>query len=48
MTGPQGAVVVSLMTGFLVLIKWLPLAPSVVAVAIVWAFIGLFGRGGTE
>jgi surface antigen len=47
-TGPQGAVVVSLMTGFLVLIKWLPLAPSVVAVAIVWAFIGLFGRGGTE
>ncbi len=47
-TGPQGAVVVSLMTGFLVLIKWLPLSPSVVAVAIVWAFIGLFGRGGTE
>jgi hypothetical protein len=47
-TGPQGAVVVSLFTGALVLWGWLPLPPAVVALAIIWAFLGLLGRTSGE
>jgi len=47
-TGPQGAVVVSLFAGALVLWGWLPLSPTVVALCIVWAFLGLLGRTSGE
>ena len=48
LTGPQGAVVVSLFAGALVLWGWLPLSPTIVALCIVWAFLGLLGRTSGE
>ena len=48
LTGPQGAVVTSLLAAFLVLIGWLPLEPAVVALCVVWAFLGLLGRTSAE
>lgn len=48
LTGPQGAVVTSLFAAFLVLIGWLPLEPAVVALCVVWAFLGLLGRTSAE
>ncbi len=48
LTGPQGAVVVSMLAGALVLWGWLPLPPTVVALCIVWAFLGLLGRTSGE
>lgn len=47
-SGPQGAVVVSLLAGALVLWGWLPLSPTIVALCIVWAFLGLLGRTSGE
>lgn len=48
LSGPQGAVVVSLFAGALVLWGWLPLSPTVIALCIVWAFLGLLGRTSGE
>jgi len=48
LSGPQGAVVVSLFAGALVLWGWLPLPPTVIALCIVWAFLGLLGRTSGE
>ncbi|MFA5407576.1 MAG: DUF2341 domain-containing protein [Bacilli bacterium] len=48
LSGPQGAVVVSLLAGALVLWGWLPIAPTIVALCIVWAFLGLLGRTAGE
>ena len=48
LSGPQGAVVVSMFAGALVLWGWLPLPPTVVALCIVWAFLGLLGRTSGE
>ncbi|NLZ31396.1 MAG: hypothetical protein GX885_11790 [Methanomicrobiales archaeon] len=45
-SGPHGAVVVSLLAGMLVFWGWLPVSPAVVALCIVWAFLGLLGRTG--
>jgi len=47
-SGPQGAVVVTLFAGALVLWGWLPLSPTIVALCIVWAFLGLLGRTSGE
>jgi hypothetical protein len=48
LTGPQGAVVVSMLAGALVLWGWLPLPPTIIALCIVWAFLGLLGRTSGE
>lgn len=45
-SGPHGAVVVSLLAGMLVFWGWLPVSPAVVALCVVWAFLGLLGRTG--
>ncbi|MFA5408296.1 MAG: hypothetical protein WC343_05940 [Bacilli bacterium] len=47
-SGPQGAIVVTLFAGALVLWGWLPLPPVVVALCVVWAFLGLLGRTSGE
>ena len=48
LSGPHGAVIVALLAGFLSLIGWLPLNPALIAIAIVWAFLGLLGRTSGE